>query len=171
MLPRVTCHNGYIGRCTTPSNDKYGIYRYIGNQYAIPGAPQGPIAWTMGNTFLQTVVTLWGAQNWSNNFISRRIGHMKLSLGLKKLVWSWMLQCGVRGSCNQSRREEVHTKFCAKRLAQQYMKRSFFTLSIWNRLTGFLNDHVMHFVHKKDNIPLTLTSIIAFPLYQRLDTL
>ena len=30
------------------------------------------------------------------------IGYMKLSLGLKKLVWSWMLQRGSRGSCNQS---------------------------------------------------------------------
>ncbi len=31
-----------------------------------------------------------------------RIGYMKLSLGLKKLVWSCMLQCGSRGSRNQS---------------------------------------------------------------------
>ncbi len=30
-----------------------------------------------------------------------RMGYLKLSLGVKKLVWSWVLQRGVRGSCNQ----------------------------------------------------------------------
>ena len=34
--------------------------------------------------------------------MSARPGSMKLPLGLKKLVWSCMLQRGSRGSCNQS---------------------------------------------------------------------
>ena len=38
--------------------------------------------------------TRWGIQS--------RTGYMKLSLGLKNLVWSCMLQRGSQGSCNQS---------------------------------------------------------------------
>ncbi len=61
------------------------------------------IVCTTGNTFLQTFVTLCDAQNQPNKCNTQsRIGYMKLSLGLKKLVWSWVLQCGFRGSCNKS---------------------------------------------------------------------
>ena len=46
----------------------------------------------------------WGTQS--------RIGYMKLSLGLKKLVWSWMLQHGPEVhaiSLNESQRKKENT--------------------------------------------------------------
>ncbi len=46
------------------------------------------IAWTTGNTFLWISVTFWDALNRWNKC------NLKLPLGLKKLVWSWMLQGG-----------------------------------------------------------------------------
>ena len=40
--------------------------------------------------------------------------YAKLSLDLTKLVWSWMLQRGPRGSCNQSLYILQHIIFCRK---------------------------------------------------------
>ncbi len=63
-----------------------------------------------------------------------RIGYMKLSLGLKKLLWGCMLQHGSRGSCNQS-------------LRSPFLKVSFIS-ALWHNGFSFVP---MTFLHSDTN--------------------